>query len=149
MPPGKVHVVLFDVLIHDELPQRYDVTVRYRSDRGEYPPDTFPLDLGVYADLEQIDRSPWKDLKGELDKLTGVLRAWSQRTERGILVLSPKDVRRRQAATRRRFRDRPHSSFAPPGAGESRGKAALRRVRERAHDVLLDAAEKVRPQDVR
>jgi hypothetical protein len=102
MPPGKVYSTLFDVFIHDDLPGRYEATVSYRGDRGrEYPPETYPLDLSLYGDLEPEWQKTIKDLHEELRKIGGTLERWSA-SGGGLLVLSREDQRRRHEEGRAR-----------------------------------------------
>jgi hypothetical protein len=99
MPPGKVYSTLFDVFIHAELPGRYEATVSYRGDQGrEYPPDTYPLDLGLYAGIIPDWQKTTKDLHEELQKIARTLERWSAGIGSGLLVTTPEDQRRRREA---------------------------------------------------
>jgi hypothetical protein len=117
MPPGKVYSTLFDVGLHDELPSRYMVTVAYQGDHGrQYPPDTFPLDLGLYGDLEFETPGTIKDLYHELHNIARTLDRWSASgIGGGLLALSPAEV-----GDRLTIRTRPTTPPPPAKVGPVR-----------------------------
>jgi hypothetical protein len=97
MPPGKVYSTMFDVFIHDDLPSRYTVIVRYRDDRDpELPPDTYSLDLSLYEDLVPDWQKTTKDLHEELHRIRLTLERWSAGMGAELLVSTVEDRRRRR-----------------------------------------------------
>jgi hypothetical protein len=94
------------------------VTVTYRGDRGrQYPPDRFPLDLGLYGDLDFELQRTTKDLHQELYRIADTLQRWSASGGGGLLALSPEDVRERLTVRGRPQSPAPATPSTPAKVG--------------------------------
>jgi hypothetical protein len=98
LAPGKRIVLLFDQMYDRaelELPDSYRVRLSYEWDGGEPLSEELRLDLDLYRPLRRVQLGTVHDLSKTLNKISQQLEKWSAGTGGGLLVLSPKDRRRR------------------------------------------------------
>lgn len=114
MAPGKVIRLAFDGFIdrqkarekgHD-LEDAYQVTVTYRGERRflrrRFYKDTMPLDLGVYRNIQYVDRRTIHDLYGQVKKIADAVGQWSAGAGSTGLVVVPRKEWRKQLLQHRR-----------------------------------------------
>ena len=89
LPPGKKIRILFDQFTERtkaQLPLTYDVKVRYRGPTGkEWPPETYPLDLGMYLD-SQLPPKGIPELVDEVKNISKEIKKWRGDGLSGLLV---------------------------------------------------------------
>ena len=104
LAPGKRIVLLFDQMAHRaeaELPESYRVRLTYEWDGGEPIREELRLDLDLYRPLRRVMLGTTHDVNQTLDKIRRLLEKWSAGVERGLLVVSPEDKRRRDGEFRK------------------------------------------------
>jgi hypothetical protein len=103
LAPGKRIVLLFDQMAHRaeaELPESYRVRLTYEWDGGDPIREDLRLDLDLYRPLRRVMLGTTHDVNQTLDKIRRLLEMWSAGVERGLLVVSPEDKRRRDGEFR-------------------------------------------------
>jgi hypothetical protein len=126
MAPGKVIRLLFDSFIDREsvrekgsdLRDAYRVTVRYRGERGllrqrSYK-DTMLLDLGIYRNIQYVDRRTIHDLYGQIKKIADAVGHWGAGAGTTGVVVVPRKEWRKQLLKQRRRVFRRHASQTQP-----------------------------------
>lgn len=114
--PGKKIALLFDSSIaRRDLVNTYSVTIRYEGERGHVYSDVVALDLDIYWNVGRIDRRGLHDVHERLKEIRQELKRWSA-SGRGLLVLSPEDVQRREEEWLRAMRESEPGS--PPHAAD-------------------------------
>lgn len=118
LPPGKEIRLLFDHSIQrkkSELPDQYVVTIEYDGDeiprlvrrpRREHFTDTTRLDLSIYWGLTYINRYGEHEIHERLKEICDVLKKWSPASGRGLLAITPDDVRGRDEEWLEQVRER-------------------------------------------
>ncbi len=158
--PGRQIRLLFDSFVQRDratFDDSYRVTITYEGERRRswwrdrarsYVEDS-SLDLGIYWNLQYIERHTIHDVHEQVKRIAEAVRSWGAGvgSGSGILVVSPEDKRKARALARRRFRARPESSFAPREASMGPAQWALRRLRERASRVLATVSERINPEE--
>ncbi len=109
LPPAKEIRFLFDSFIQREtMPDTYLVTVKYdghvvrrwpRRTRRQRYKETITLDLGMYRQMTRIDRRGLHEIHERLKEIRDEMKKWTA-SGRGLLRLSPDDVRAREQARR-------------------------------------------------
>jgi hypothetical protein len=107
LPPGNEIKFLFDSFLDREhLPDTYQVRVKYRGDelrrwprkaKRELYDEPMTLDLSLYRQLSRINRHGLHDIHERLKEIGGEIKKWTA-SGRGLLRLSPDDVRARHEA---------------------------------------------------
>lgn len=105
LAPGREIPIVFDFFAvrPDELQDAYTVTVTYDDDRGRPLRDEIALDLGMYRNIEYIDRKTIHDVHGQLKQIVETLHRWNADVG-GLLVKTPDDERT-EAASRAERRE--------------------------------------------
>jgi hypothetical protein len=132
LAPRKSIRTLFDSLVDrkpGELPDLYAVTVRYYDEAGRPFEERLDLDLAVYWNLTTVERREIHDVHERLKDMLGEMKKWRSATGRGLLHLSPEEVRAENERTRRYLEERRAQRDA--GGVRSRGARAIARLRAR------------------
>jgi hypothetical protein len=135
-------------LLFDSFPQReqgkfddvYQVKITYQGeprrswwrDRTSFYDEDSVLHLGIYRNVQYVQRRTLHDLYDQVKKIADAVRRWGPVTGSGILVVSREDEREDLALVRRRSRARRESSMALGEEGEGTVQWTLRRLRDRA-----------------
>lgn len=156
LPPGKEIRFLFDSFIHrEELPDTYGVRVKYqghlfrhwpRKPRREQYEDVVTLDLSLYRHMSRIERRDLHDIHERLKEMRDEMKKWTA-GGRGLLRLSPDDVRARDEAWMRSVEQRsgqhrataetPEESSATASRVSSRRSRASRSLAGKASATAL------------
>jgi hypothetical protein len=125
LAPRKTIRTLFDSLVKREpgqLPDAYSVIVRYSDETGRRFEEKLELDLAVYWNLTTVERRDVHDIHQRLKEMLAEMKKWRSGTGRGLLRLSPDEVRAENERTRRyleeRRAEREASSEETPPADE-------------------------------
>lgn len=128
LAPGKTIRTLFDSLVKREpgqLPDTYAVVVRYSDERGHGFDERLDLDLAVYWNLTTVERREIHDVHERLKDILAEMKRWTSGTRRGLLRLSPEQVRAENKRTRRRLEER-RAQRAGKGVRSAWARAILR-----------------------
>lgn len=108
LAPGRTIPILYENALDltDERGGAYLVRVTYEGEEGRRYEHTIPLDLGVYWNWHYIRQRGINDVHDRLEELVAVLKGWSVVEGRGLLRLSPDEVRERAGEERRRREER-------------------------------------------
>jgi hypothetical protein len=148
-------------LLFDSFPQReqgkfddvYQVKITYEGeprrswwkDRTRSYDENTVLHLGIYRNIQYVQRRTVHDLYDQVKKIADAVRRWGPITGSGILVVSREDQREDLALVHRRSRAHRGSSMASRQEGEGAVRWRLRRLRDRGSRALARASEKVDP----
>jgi hypothetical protein len=109
LAPRKTIRTLFDSLANREpgqLPDTYAVVVRYSDETGRRFEERLDLDLAVYWNLTTVERRDVHDIHQRLKEMLAEMKKWRAGTGRGLLHLSPEEVRGENERTRRYLEER-------------------------------------------
>lgn len=109
LAPRKTIRTLFDSLVNREpgqLPDTYEVIVRYSDETGHRFEERLDLDLAVYWNLTTVERRDVHDVHERLKDIVKEMKRWTSGTGRGLLRLSPEEVRAENQRTRRYLEER-------------------------------------------
>lgn len=120
LAPGKRHVTAFDTLFRREelgLPSTYHVRISYEGEDGQRFEDVQRLDLDLYRDLRPVQQDTIHQVSQTLKRIQRQFEKWSAGPEGGLLMLSPRDQRRRNEEALAEFKARrsPENQAAGPG----------------------------------
>jgi len=109
LAPGKRMRTLYDNLAHrklGQLPDVYAVEVAYTDETGRPFAEQLDLDLAVYWNLTTVERRDIHDIHQRLKDMLAEMKRWTSGTRRGLLTLSPADVRAENERTRQYLEER-------------------------------------------
>lgn len=109
LPPGKRIRTLFDSLVSrkpDQLPDTYSVKVTYTDEVGRPLAERLDLDLAAYWNLTTVERRDVHDIHQRLKDMLAEMKKWRSGTGRGLLRLSPEEVREESERTRQYLEER-------------------------------------------
>jgi hypothetical protein len=125
LPPGKEIRTLFDTgpaRFSSELPDTYAVTVRYCDQTGKRNfEESMDLDFGLYWNRLSVTLYDIHDVHKQLSAIAGELAKWTATPGGGILEVTPKDMRDRQAATEKQLEEY-RAEQESEGSGEERAE---------------------------
>jgi len=89
------------------LPDIYEVTVSYTDQAGKRKyEEKIDLDFGLYWDRLTVTRRDVHDLHKQLETIAKEIRRWRPNVGRGVLTVTPADVRERNAEALERSQER-------------------------------------------
>ena len=102
LAPGRVIEFLFDTWIgRDEMNDRYVAKLTYSGNDGTQYPDEMDLDLGVYRNMQFVNRQGLHDIHKQIESIAKSLDSFKADWGNGLLVLSPEDLARRNEEVNR------------------------------------------------
>jgi hypothetical protein len=114
MPPGRTIPLLFDSFHGrgDEHADAYTVKISYEGPGGSLHEDEIILDLGIYRNIQYIDRKDIHDIHGEIKNIAGTIKKWTS-TWGGIKIKTPEDEQS-QLDEWRRLREERRTALSDP-----------------------------------
>lgn len=125
LAPGKQIKTLFEKgpsRFESELPDTYAVTVRYSDQTGKRNfEESMDLDFGLYWNRLSVTLYDIHDVHKQLSAIADELAKWTATPGGGILEVTPKDMRDRQAATEKQLEEY-RAEQESEGSGEERAE---------------------------